>query len=174
MPRLRDFTRSGGKTCYCPMDISPTGLQETRDRLMLIYWGGDKMATILQSFSNSFFFVWQLLSIFQISPNSVPSGPIYRKQCWFKRWFGAIQATSYYLNQWRPGPLTHICVIPPRWVHICLSSTIFNHLIHWLYFMMFCIYRCMHLCILLCVCLSFSMCKRFEMQWWCTVLIHSD
>ena len=37
-----------------------------------------------------------------------------RSYQWFRYWLGAEQATSHYLNQWRPSLLTHICVIWPR------------------------------------------------------------
>ena len=32
-----------------------------------------------------------------------------KSQHWFRKWLGADQATSHYLNQWWPTSLTHIC-----------------------------------------------------------------
>ena len=39
------------------------------------------------------------------------------QQLWSRQRFGRRQATSYCLNQWRPGLLTHICVTRP----LCVS-----------------------------------------------------
>ena len=38
-------------------------------------------------------------------------------QHWFRKWLGAEQAASHYLNQRWPSLLTHICVTGLRWVH---------------------------------------------------------
>ena len=57
--------------------------------------------------------------------NSSPSGQngrhFGRRHCqlhWFRQWLGAEQATSYYLDQWWPSSLTHICVTRGRWVNV--------------------------------------------------------
>ena len=41
----------------------------------------------------------------------------FKWQCWFKKWLGAEQATSHYMNQCRPSSLTHICGTRRRWVN---------------------------------------------------------
>ena len=67
---------------------------------MLTHLGRDKMAAVSQTFSNAFSwmkmyefrlkFHWSLFLRFQLT--------IF--QHWFRYWFGAVQATSHYLNQW--------------------------------------------------------------------------
>ena len=67
----------------------------------LTHWGRDKMAAIFQTtFSNGFSwmkmfeyplkFHWSLLLRVKLT--------IFRH--WFRKWLGAVQATSHYLNQW--------------------------------------------------------------------------
>ena len=46
-------------------------------------------------------------------------------QHWFRKWLGAEQATSHYLNQWWPSSMMHICFTRPQWVK---SSTINDEL----------------------------------------------
>ena len=44
-------------------------------------------------------------------------------QHWFRKWLGAGQATSHYLNQWWPSALMYICIT--HWCrvrHICVSK----------------------------------------------------
>ena len=37
-------------------------------------------------------------------------------QQWFRKWPGADEATSHYLNPWWPRLLIHICTTQPQWV----------------------------------------------------------
>ena len=85
---------------------------------LLIYWGRDKMAAILQTiFSNQFSclkdtvlwykFHWNLFSMVQSKIS----------QHWFTSWLGAGQAPSHYLNHWWPSLLIHICITQLWWVN---------------------------------------------------------
>ena len=67
----------------------------------LTHWGRDKMAAIFKTtFTNAFPYIkmyefrlrfhWSLFPMFQLT--------IF--QHWFRKWLGAVQATSLYLNQW--------------------------------------------------------------------------
>ena len=84
----------------------------------LTHWGRDKMDTISQTIlSNAFSwmkifefrlkFHWSLFLRVQLT--------IF--QHLFRYWFGAVQATSHYLNQWWSSQLTHICVTRLQWVN---------------------------------------------------------
>ena len=48
-------------------------------------------------------------------------------QHWFRKWLGAQQATTHYLNQWWPSSTANICVTRPQWVN--MGSYIMWHLI---------------------------------------------
>ena len=96
----------------------------------LNHWGRDKIDAILPTtFSNAISwmkmfefrlkFHWSLFLKVQLT--------IF--QHWFRRWLGAEQATSHYLNQWWPSSTTHICVTRHQWVnsHAGSPSEIFGH-----------------------------------------------
>ena len=44
-------------------------------------------------------------------------------QHWFRKWLGADQATSHYLNQCWPISLMHICGTRGRWVNVWKTET---------------------------------------------------
>ena len=65
------------------------------------HWSRDKMATIFQmTFSNAFSWIkmYKFRLIFDWSLFPSVQSTIFRH--WFRLWFGAVQATSHYLNQW--------------------------------------------------------------------------
>ena len=43
-------------------------------------------------------------------------------QHWFRKWLGANQVTTHYLNQWWHSLLAHICVTRPHWVMMTSSN----------------------------------------------------
>ena len=83
-----------GKHTFTPLSVK-------KPRKMLTHWDRDKMAAIFQTtFSNAFSwmkmckfwlrFLWGLFTRVQLTI----------LQHWFRKWLGAVQATSHYLNQW--------------------------------------------------------------------------
>ena len=54
--------------------------------------------------------------------NLFPNVQLTISQHWFRWWLGAEQATSHYVNQWRPSSRTHICGTGGRWVKSWKSS----------------------------------------------------
>ena len=62
-----------------------------------------------------FKFHWSLFLRVQLTMN----------QHWFGYWFGDVQGTNHYLNQWWYSLPMHICIIQPQWVNtnlICLQT----------------------------------------------------
>ena len=71
------------------------------DSISLTHWGRDKMAAIFQmTFSNGF--SWMKMYEFRLTFHwSLFLGvQLTIFQHWFRKWLGANQATSHYLNQW--------------------------------------------------------------------------
>ena len=63
----------------------------------------------------------------EISLKFVPKGLIIIKsKHWFRKWLGAHQATSHYLNQWWYSFLAHICITEPEWVKTANSDVFLN------------------------------------------------
>ena len=52
---------------------------------------------------------------FKLHWNMFPGIQLTISQHGFRRWLGAEQATSHYLDQWSPSLLTHICGTRGRW-----------------------------------------------------------
>ena len=84
----------------------------------LPHWGRDKMAAILQTFSNVFSpmkmfelrikFHWSLFLMVQLTMN---------QHC-FRLWLGVEQVPTHYLKQWWPSSMTYICGTWPKWVKV--------------------------------------------------------
>ena len=68
---------------------------------LLTQWIRDKMADILQT-TLWYSFSWMKIGVFlfKMSLIFVPNVQLARWQIWFRKLFGAYQATSYHLNQW--------------------------------------------------------------------------
>ena len=87
----------------------------------------DNMTTILQTaFSNLVSCMTIVVFWFKFHRNLFPWVQWTMSQHWFRYWFVAEQATSHYLNQWRPSTMAHICVTRPQWVNrivtLCATS----------------------------------------------------
>ena len=84
---------------------------------VLSHWGRDKIAAISQTtfskaFSSKKFFEFRL----KFDWNLFPWVQLKISQHWFRKWLGAVQTISHYLNlYWHSSP-THICVTRPQWV----------------------------------------------------------
>ena len=68
---------------------------------LLTHWGRDKMTAIFQTtFSNGF--SWMKMYEFRLTFHwsLFPGVQLTIFQHWFRKWLGADQATSHYLNQW--------------------------------------------------------------------------
>ena len=79
----------------------------------------DKMATILlTTFSNTFIWMKSVRLRFEFHWSLFPRVQLTISQHWFRKWLGAEQATSHYLNQCWPSSLTHICGTRGRWLKI--------------------------------------------------------
>ena len=66
----------------------------------LTYWYRDKMATIFQTFSNTFSLMKMYKFRLRFHWSLFPRVKLTKFQHWFRQWLGAVQATSHYLNQW--------------------------------------------------------------------------
>ena len=76
----------------------------------------DKMASILSDdFSKCIFLNESEIIRIQISLKFVPRVQLTVSRYWFRQWLGAEQATSHFLNQWKPFSPTHICCTRGRW-----------------------------------------------------------
>ena len=85
---------------------------------VLIHWGHEKNAAILQmTFSNSFNFMKMLVFWFKSSLKFIPEGPIKIFQHWFRWWIGADQVTSHHFDQWWPGLQNYVWVTQSQWVN---------------------------------------------------------
>ena len=79
---------------------------------LIIYWGRDNMATVLQrTFSNSLYCVQFVVFWFKFYRNLFPREP------WVSISLEGGPATSHYLNQWWSCLLTHIRITRPWWVN---------------------------------------------------------
>ena len=95
------------------------------------HWGQDKMATILQTFSNAFSWIKMYKFRLRFHWSFFPRVEFTIFQHWFRWWLGAVQATSHYLNQWWYSLLMCICVTRPQWVNMVAPVPVCN----WLYFL---------------------------------------
>ena len=89
--------------------------------LKLTHWGRDNMAAISQTtLSNAFSWMKMLEFRLKFHWSLFIRVQLTIFQHWFRRWLGAGQATSHYLNQWWiVSSLTHICVTRLQWVNPC-------------------------------------------------------
>ena len=77
----------------------------------------DKMATISQmTISNAFSWMKYFVFSFQLHWSLFKRVQLTLNQHGFRKWLGAEQATSHYLNQCWPSSLAHICGNRGRWV----------------------------------------------------------
>ena len=84
---------------------------------ILTHWGRDKMAAFIQTtFCNAF--PWMKIFVFWLKFQwSLFLGvQLIITELWFRKWLGAGQATSHYLNQWWPSLMTHVRFTWPQWV----------------------------------------------------------
>ena len=63
-------------------------------------------------------------------------------QNWFRWWLGRSQATIHYLNQCRPGSLTHICSTRMRWVNLFSEKILCGNFIFYIVYANAGIYFC--------------------------------
>ena len=78
-----------------------TDCHENDENVLLTHWGRDKMAAIFQTtFSNAF--TWMKMFEFRLKCywNLFPRVQLTMFHHLFRKWLGAGQATSHYLNQW--------------------------------------------------------------------------
>ena len=103
--------------------------------LALTHWGRDKTdAILLTTFSNVLSWMKALKFLLKFHWSLFPRVQLTIFQHWFRKWIGAVQATSYYLNQWCPKLPMCICITQPQWVKRCIclylklfaSNFIFN------------------------------------------------
>ena len=81
-------------------------------------WGRDKINAIVQTtFSNAISWMKMFESRLKFHWSLFLKVQLKRFQHWFRKWLGAEQATSHYLNQWWLSSMTHICVTWPQWVN---------------------------------------------------------
>ena len=83
----------------------------------LTHWARDKMAVIFQTtFLTAF--PWMEMFEFRLKfhINLFLMVQLIILQHWFRKWPGADQATSHFLNQWWPTLVTHICVSRSQWL----------------------------------------------------------
>ena len=67
----------------------------------LTHWGQDKMAAIFQTtVSNGFSLMKMYEFRLKFHWSLFPRVQLTIFQHWFRKWLGAVQATSHYLNQW--------------------------------------------------------------------------
>ena len=67
----------------------------------LTHWGRDKMAAIFQTaVSNGFSWMKMYELWLKFHRSLFPRAQLTIFQHWIRQWLGALQATSYYLNQW--------------------------------------------------------------------------
>ena len=62
------------------------------------------------------FFAWKCLYFDYKITEVVPNGPIDDKNYGFRYSFDTLQLTSYCLNPWWPGVMTHMCITRPLWI----------------------------------------------------------
>ena len=89
---------SSTKACFCTM--RHVARQPFLGLFNITHWGRDEMAAIFQTtFSNTFSWMemCKLRLLFHCSLFPMVRLTIF--QHWFRWWFGAVQATSHYLNQ---------------------------------------------------------------------------
>ena len=68
---------------------------------VLTHWGRDQIAVIfLTTFSNAFFLTKMYQCQLKFHWSSFLKARLTKFQHWFRKWLGADQATSHYLNQW--------------------------------------------------------------------------
>ena len=95
--------------------------------MVLIHWGWDEMATILQmTFS---FSCMKIVLQFKFQRNLFLRVQLLIYRHWFILWLGTQQATSLYLNQWLPSLLMYICVTRPQWVKalfLCIQLALYT------------------------------------------------
>ena len=87
-------------------------------KLHLTGGGLNKMATIFQTtFSNAFSWIKIVAFWWKFHWNLFPRVQLTTFQHWFRKWLGAGQATSHYLNQWWLILTMYRCVTLPKWVN---------------------------------------------------------
>ena len=68
---------------------------------VLTHWGRDQIAVIfLTTFSNAFFLTKMYQCQLKFHWSSFLKARLTKFYHWFRKWLGADQATSHYLNQW--------------------------------------------------------------------------
>ena len=83
----------------------------------------DKIAAISQTiFSDVFLWMKSFVFWWKISLKFVPRSPVDNKSALVRKWLGAEEATSHYLNQCSPSSLAHICGTRGRWDKLQCSS----------------------------------------------------
>ena len=86
----------------------------------------DKMAAIsLTIFLNAFSWMKSLVFLFEFHRSLFLKIQLTISQHWFRKWLGAEQATSLYLNQCWPD--SHICGTRGRWINVTICITNFNN-----------------------------------------------
>ena len=87
--------------CVCLSVCINHKLVNTITRHPLTHWGRDKMASISQTtFSNAFTWMKMYELRLKIHWSLFLRVHLTIFQHWFRKWLGAVQATSHYLNQW--------------------------------------------------------------------------
>ena len=82
------------------------------------HWGRDIIAVISQTtFSNAFSWMKNFVFWFEFHWGLFLRVQSTIIQHWFRKWFGADQATSHYLNHCWLSSMTHICGTRERWVN---------------------------------------------------------
>ena len=91
--------------------------------MVLIHWGQDNMAAISQTTDlNAFSWMKTFLFWFEFHWSVVQFGI---SQHWSRYWLGVEQATSHYMNQCLPSPLTYIWGFRGRWVFRILRILVY-------------------------------------------------
>ena len=97
-----------GKRNRC-VSTCPFFWNETLNSRLFTHLSRDKMANSLHTFSNVLSWMKIFLLWFKYHWNSLPMVQLKMIQHHFRKWLGANQVTSHYLNQWWPSFVMHIC-----------------------------------------------------------------